>query len=287
MGHCATGCTSRWIPPEGISVFAAFLHTHTSGRGVRFQHFRGNEELPWISSDDNFNFNYQQVRLLREERRILPGDQLIQTCVYNTMARNGSAVVGGHSTRHEMCMAFAYFYNRIPGFATCASQIETEEYANLVGIYNTTFDRTRGEAVIAEPAQYAGLSVANYATNNINWDTQMRSDLQRHHRLQPHTSYCPNAVATVGEAAVSRLTGNNAVSVPNGNSNVGNSAMSQYESRFRADITPFSPPPRCLKQSESRGGNHEAVRPGSETKQFGRTKFGRGRRENGRGWSHK
>ncbi|CAL8068056.1 unnamed protein product [Orchesella dallaii] len=231
MGHCAAGCTSEWIPPEGISIFATFLHTHTSGRGVRFQHFRGDKELPWILSDDNFNFNYQPARLLREERRVLSGDQLIQRCVYDTTNKNGSAVVGGHSTRHEMCMAFAYFYTRIPGFSACTSELRTREYTELVGIQNTTFDTGRRETVITQPIQYSGLSVSNYATNYIDWDGnngRMRKELQNQQILQPHAGFCINAVrgATSTQA--------NAVNV--------------RVSRFRDDIPPFTPAPRCVKE---------------------------------------
>lgn len=65
------------IPDEGVNVFASFLQTHSSGRAVRFLHHRGNQELPWISYDDNYNFKYQQFRVLRQERRLFPGDHLM------------------------------------------------------------------------------------------------------------------------------------------------------------------------------------------------------------------
>lgn len=47
-----------------------------SGRKLRLRHFRDGIELPWLSTDDNYNFDYQQNRPLLEEVKILPGDQL-------------------------------------------------------------------------------------------------------------------------------------------------------------------------------------------------------------------
>lgn len=43
---------------------------------MRLRHYRDGKELPWLSSDDNYNFDYQQNRQLLEEIKILPGDQL-------------------------------------------------------------------------------------------------------------------------------------------------------------------------------------------------------------------
>lgn len=62
LGHCPPGCLQQMLPPEGVTVFAGFLHTHLLGNGVRFNHFRGDHELPWISNADNYNFNFQQFR---------------------------------------------------------------------------------------------------------------------------------------------------------------------------------------------------------------------------------
>lgn len=47
-----------------------------SGRRMRLRHYRDGKELPWLSSDDNYNFDYQQNRPILEEIKIFPGDQL-------------------------------------------------------------------------------------------------------------------------------------------------------------------------------------------------------------------
>jgi len=43
---------------------------------MKLRHFRGNSELPWIASDDHYDFDYQQNRQLREVRKMMPRDQL-------------------------------------------------------------------------------------------------------------------------------------------------------------------------------------------------------------------
>jgi len=75
-GHCSSQCTQKILPPEGIKVAAAILHSHNAGRRLKLQHFRNNRELPWILSDDNFIFRYQLLRFLRKEVVIQPGDHV-------------------------------------------------------------------------------------------------------------------------------------------------------------------------------------------------------------------
>jgi len=75
-GHCSPACTNK-LDPSGIFLFNVQLHAHTFGTKLKLHHFRNGIELPWIAYEDNFDFNYQQFRLLDEERKVLPGDRLV------------------------------------------------------------------------------------------------------------------------------------------------------------------------------------------------------------------
>jgi hypothetical protein len=44
---------------------------------MRLRHFRNNTELSWIASDEKYDFNFQEMRLLRRTRRVMPGDSLV------------------------------------------------------------------------------------------------------------------------------------------------------------------------------------------------------------------
>ena len=46
------------------------------GVRTRLHHFRDNKELPWISYDDNYDNKHQPMRKLRDEVKVMPGDQL-------------------------------------------------------------------------------------------------------------------------------------------------------------------------------------------------------------------
>ncbi|CAL8124866.1 unnamed protein product [Orchesella dallaii] len=193
MGHCAPGCTQRFLEKE-VNIFAAYLHTHLAGRGVRALHFRGNKELPWIISDDNYNFDYQQTRILRQERKLVPGDQLMIRCTYETTNSNGSVVEGGFSTRQEMCAMGLLYYNRVPNFTFCLSEIKTEAYHNFLGVRNVTWDGSIKDMVITDPPRFSGLTMKTYADNHIEWDIRMRTEIQRYHKSEPQTVNCASAL---------------------------------------------------------------------------------------------
>lgn len=75
-GHCSSACTRKMLPPDGVKFVGALLHSHNAGRRLRIQHFRNNRELPFVLNDDNYQFLFQPIRLLRNEVAIMPGDQV-------------------------------------------------------------------------------------------------------------------------------------------------------------------------------------------------------------------
>jgi hypothetical protein len=76
VGHCSPVCTGQVIPGDGAKIFNVLLHSHLAGRKLKLRHFRNDEELPWISADEYFDFDYQLNRPLREPVSILGGDHL-------------------------------------------------------------------------------------------------------------------------------------------------------------------------------------------------------------------
>ncbi|XP_023703480.2 MOXD1 homolog 2 [Cryptotermes secundus] len=111
-GHCISACTQQTVPHRGIKVFAVILHTHLIGHKVRLRHLRRGEELPFVSVDDNYDYNHQVYRRLKKPVTVYPGDHLIAQCVYNSEGRT-TITLGGLTTREEMCLVFAMYYPRI------------------------------------------------------------------------------------------------------------------------------------------------------------------------------
>ncbi|XP_021962814.1 DBH-like monooxygenase protein 1 [Folsomia candida] len=131
-GICSSECTEQALPPTGIKVINTLLHGHLSMRKLRLRHFRGGKELPLIAKDDYYDFNYQQSRTLQEEITVLPGDELITECEYET-TQNNRMVLGGLSTTQEMCQTFFIYYPRI-NLMQCTSQYEFTEFFKPLGI---------------------------------------------------------------------------------------------------------------------------------------------------------
>lgn len=70
------------FPEDGIKIVSATLHSHVAGRKMKLRHVRDGIELERIVEDDNYDFNYQQVRQLANETVVLPGDYMITDCAY-------------------------------------------------------------------------------------------------------------------------------------------------------------------------------------------------------------
>jgi len=103
------------------------------GRKLTLRHFRDGKELPWLSSDHQYNFNYQQNRPLREMAKVLPGDHLTYECQTETSDRNFTTLAG-LSTRHEMCETFVWYYPK-QDLISCGSYYDRiNKFFNEFGI---------------------------------------------------------------------------------------------------------------------------------------------------------
>ncbi|XP_068933477.1 DBH-like monooxygenase protein 1 [Petaurus breviceps papuanus] len=168
-GHCTLECLEEALEaekPSGIHVFAVLLHAHLAGRGIRMRHFRKGEELKLLAYDDNFDFNFQEFQYLKEERTILPGDNLITECCYNTRDRV-RMTWGGLSTRSEMCLSYLLYYPRI-NLTRCASIPDIMEQLQFIGVKEIYRPVTTWPFIIKSPKQYKNLSFMD-AMNKFKW----------------------------------------------------------------------------------------------------------------------
>nr|CAD7450704.1 unnamed protein product [Timema bartmani] len=141
VGYCNSLCTQRMFPQTGIKVVSVLLHSHLAGRKMKLRHIRDKQELSLIAQDDNYDFNYQQSRTLQTEVLVLPGDELITECAYQTVNRT-EPTLGGYSTKQEMCLAFLLYYPRT-SMASCLSMTPVKYFFEAFGVkkfYNITMD---------------------------------------------------------------------------------------------------------------------------------------------------
>lgn len=57
---------------QGIKVLGTMLHSHLLGRAIRVRHFRKGVELPVLSEDNAYDFNFQYTRFLENEVDVIP-----------------------------------------------------------------------------------------------------------------------------------------------------------------------------------------------------------------------
>uniref|UniRef100_A0A8C5W798 Monooxygenase DBH like 1 n=1 Tax=Leptobrachium leishanense TaxID=445787 RepID=A0A8C5W798_9ANUR len=168
-GHCTMECLEEALnveQPTGIHVFAVLLHAHLAGKAIKARHFRKGEEQKFLAYDNEFDFNFQEFQYLKEERTILPGDNLITECQYSTKERT-SMTWGGLSTRDEMCLSYLMYYPRI-NLARCESIPEIKEQLYFIGVKEIYKPVTTWPFVIKSPKKYNNLTFTD-AMNTFRW----------------------------------------------------------------------------------------------------------------------
>ena len=54
-------------------MFASQLHTHLTGLAVRTEHVRADgTQLPDLNRDEHYSTHYQEIRLLPQQRALMP-----------------------------------------------------------------------------------------------------------------------------------------------------------------------------------------------------------------------
>ncbi|XP_027032512.1 DBH-like monooxygenase protein 1 homolog isoform X1 [Tachysurus fulvidraco] len=175
-GHCMQECLQESLEsemPSGIQVFAVLLHAHLAGRAIRTRHFRQQVELPPLSSDDQFDFNFQEFQPLNPERQLLPGDSLITECIYNTKPRK-NMTWGGLSTRDEMCLSYLLYYPRI-NLTRCESLPEITGQLKFIGVTEIHVPITTWPFLIKSPKKYSNLSFTK-AMDKFRWTEKRGKD---------------------------------------------------------------------------------------------------------------
>lgn len=178
-GHADPRCLAPAIPQEGIRIFAVFLHSHLLGRQMKLRHIRNDIELPYIASDENYDFNYQEYRYLLQEVIVKPGDHLIVECTYDSTGRN-MTTFGGLGTGQEMCLAFILYYPRIAR-ARALSSANCDLVKSLAGM---EIKNTNAED------ENSNFTFYQYFHNNNPWDSNYAAIAESAMRFGYHKNEC-------------------------------------------------------------------------------------------------
>jgi len=189
VAHCMPRCLGNGvIPPEGITIYNAFLHAHTSARKMIIRHYRDGKELPWIINDENYDFNYQTNRRLPKEVKVYPGDQITAECIYDTHWKDGKGVIGGSSTEDEMCMVFMAYYPAIDLLEGCYDWMNKFNMYKVLGI-ETVDDPLGKNPRVTSPAHLAGKRFSE-VVDELEWTDAQREEYAWQHHYGEHITAC-------------------------------------------------------------------------------------------------
>eukprot|EP01084_Bolivina_argentea_P296317 510327_1 len=102
FGYCPAHCTAAAYPPTGINIISNAFHMHLKGIAGKVRHVRDGEEREPIDINKAYDNDFQEFVLLNEEIVVLPGDELILECTYDT-TDEVMPIIGGPATWNEMC----------------------------------------------------------------------------------------------------------------------------------------------------------------------------------------
>ncbi|CAG7820541.1 unnamed protein product, partial [Allacma fusca] len=191
-GHCSGICIENRLPEEGINVFTLILHSHLAGRKMKLRQFRNGFELPWWAYDNNYDFNFQQNRILPEHKQIFKGDHLTFECTDDSSDRSPpEAILGGLSTRREMCLAFVMYYPRISSFDNCGSHFgEEQALLTKLGIEKMQPINDFWDKLVTAPPKYANKLYSDVLSKEIPWNDILKAEVQNLTRFGEHLENC-------------------------------------------------------------------------------------------------
>lgn len=230
VGHTSYECINSELPDDGVKMLGVLLHAHLLGRHVKARHFRKNEELPPLSDDRYYDFNYQEYHYFKEEVPYLQDDQITVECTYDSSERD-RVTYGGLSTKDEMCLAFIMYYPRIERFG-CLTAPTLPLVVGAIGAVTPTYQDENVPSALPTL-----LDLIKYMHRNLDWDSVNISVMENAFRYSPHQVYCYIGTGSKGE-------------------------MQQLVS-YPKNLVPYEKPSKCPRKPEKRIGEVEGPKESS------------------------
>ncbi|KAK0040025.1 DBH-like monooxygenase protein 2 [Biomphalaria pfeifferi] len=108
VGICKGSCTSLLLK-QPVYLMSAINHMHYLGRSMKIELYRNGILVANITDDEYYSYDSPKTHLHYPHIQILPGDEIVTKCVYNTMASK-RWVYFGEATSDEMCFGFLMIY---------------------------------------------------------------------------------------------------------------------------------------------------------------------------------
>eukprot|EP00164_Ancoracysta_twista_P006473 GFYU01009014.1.p1 GENE.GFYU01009014.1~~GFYU01009014.1.p1 ORF type:complete len:659 (+),score=192.89 GFYU01009014.1:131-2107(+) len=178
---CPVSCFDKLIPDDGLNVFAVMLHAHTLAVKLSADLYRDGKFYMHLAKDDYYDFNFQDAIWLFKHVKLLQGDSIQVSCVYDSSDKD-FATVGGSNTLDEMCLAYLFYYPYKEGvtMTRCLSGINVDTQVllsnrgylpdnNIKTTSATTFDWSRYQQGITQLKNEDKWTYSCTAGGNNSW----------------------------------------------------------------------------------------------------------------------
>lgn len=143
--------------------------------------------------NDAYDFNYQTQVTFEEPRTLLPGDQFIQHCEYDTTSRS-TMTLAGLGSLQEMCLTFVWVYP-IPDLAICESSLDYDSMASWLddaydaGFWEGDSFSVQGLVDAGTISRPADLHPMDWEDYGISWDSTKEGANEMYDMLYNNASY--------------------------------------------------------------------------------------------------
>lgn len=110
--HHSGACTSSMLAglPHNLTVFAQMSHMHYTGKTLWSDHYRNGLRIGDLGFTPIYDFSAQHFAFINAT--LMPGDDVITHCIYDTRSRN-TTTYGGEDSKREMCLNAIMYYPNI------------------------------------------------------------------------------------------------------------------------------------------------------------------------------
>jgi len=146
-GYCPSKCTAKGFPENGINLLFGQLHSHLVGKKMKISIYRNGSFLEDILRDEDYSTWNETIYPLR--RKILPGDMIVTSCLYDTNGRN-KTTLGGLGIKDEMCVGYLHYYPATK-LSVCKSSVSEDSIKALSRFFNKSSSSESLQDLISRP----------------------------------------------------------------------------------------------------------------------------------------
>lgn len=185
ISACTGKATKNFIPKEGIRIVGIQMRTHEMGKSIKVRLVRNGRELQPIAVDHNLDSEYLEYRMVNESVRVMPGDDLMVECVYDSYDKS-KLTLGGYEAQQEICQASLVYYPR-QSITSCQSKHKTKNFLKSLNIEKL---KNSPPFTIELPLKYAGKTLEEHL-KSYDWKTEF-DHFERISKTLPFEVVCPD-----------------------------------------------------------------------------------------------